>query len=238
MRFFELTLNSNDWRRYQIEGSHEWSLPALICETCGSRWVAIGEAYPAVVRANVEECFREGSEKAVGNEELDRWRACVRPHVPAAAPLHPGAAFGQFRGRLNGRPLDFAWNESWTMFCHEEVVLRLHELGVRLPPCGTPQLLGKGKTDVPALLEPQAVPVLDFAREGLERPDRERCRRCGRESSGFRRFLVPADAYQETEWDIFRARNCPTVYVVTERFVDAVAQLGLSGCVTRELEVI
>lgn len=114
------------------------------------------------------------------------------------------------------------------------VAEKLQERGVMVPPYGRVELDYTGKGTPPDLVEPEALPLLDLARESLTEP----CPRCGRQPGGFREFLVPSGAAMPVGVDICRARNCPTIYIVSEGFAEAVNARGLSGYVLRQLDSV
>lgn len=237
MRLFQLTLNSNDWNRYLIEGGHQNSLPALSCDTCGSTWKTTGESYPTV-ELDGALVAALGGRRVLGIDEFTSFRDQLRPLVPAGAPLMPGASFGIFAGTAKGRFFDFAWNESWTMFLQTDAFFRLRDRGVRFPKVGVPKLQFSGKGQFPDLIEPEAVPLIDLSRQGRTQPVAAACLRCGRQPGAFEEFLLDASVIIPQDVDLCRARNNSAVYVVTEHFADAVHSLELTGFVLKELRIV
>src|SRR5689334_22814712 len=172
MQLFELTVDRNDWRRYQIKGEHAWSLPPLACGVCGSRWKTTGEAYPTVNVGELANAYPVTEQQPLRNEEFERLRGQVAHLAPEGAPLQPGASFGPFHGVARGRFFDIVWHESWTMFLQSDAFTQLSEHGVRMPPFAAPCLVSKGRstTKLPSLVEPEAVPRLDFSLKSLREP--------------------------------------------------------------------
>lgn len=239
MRLFELTVDSADWRRYQIEGEHAWSVPPLVCHTCGSRWKTTGEAYPTVDIGKIASLYPVAEQRPLRNEAFEHLRDQLRALAPQGAPVKPGAAFGPFIGTGRGKPYDIAWHESWTMFMQPHVIDQLIDRGVKMPRCGIPSLTTKGKshTDFPALLEPEAVPLVDFALTSLREPRQPPCPQCGRQPGSFASFIVDGSSGVPNDVDLFRARNNAAVYIATERLVDSIQALELTGCMFRELSI-
>jgi uncharacterized double-CXXCG motif protein len=235
---YQLTLDENDWYRYQIEGSHRWSLPPLSCDTCGSTWGTVGEEYPAADLTTLADASAYERSGAVGNVRFEQLRERIRPLVPAEALLRPGTSLGPFVGTAKGTFFDFAWQESWTMLLQEDALLRLHAAGIRMPRCGVPRLSQRGKREIPALVEPEAVPLVEVVRESLDAKERPRCQRCGYKGGRFRMAGVGVDVSVPRDVDIFRARNLPGIYLATERFAEAVRSLGLTGCILKSLPII
>ena len=234
---FELTVDPAAWNRYQIEGEHPVSLPALSCDVCGSTWKSTGESYPTVELSNDDRDFLR-SKRVLSIETFEEWRNRLRPLVPPGAPLYPGASFGSFRGTAKGRLLDLSWHESWTMFVHLDAWVALKARNVQMPRAGVPQLrstVGKAGSD---LYEPEAVPVMLLSREGLADPQRSACSRCGRQAGGFEKFLVDDNATVPIDADLFRAQNNPAVYLATARFVEAAQELELTGFVAKRLSLV
>lgn len=103
-----------------------------------------------------------------------------------------------------------------------------------LPAAVAPDLrLPKDQVNDLLELEIQPVAVLDAASFA---PNADPCRSCGREA---RQVDVPvvAAASIPRDVDVFRPRNFPTYILGTERFKDAVEDLGLSGMVFQELKL-
>ncbi|WP_414682979.1 double-CXXCG motif protein [Longimicrobium sp.] len=73
----------------------------------------------------------------------------------------------------------------------------------------------------------------NLSRAGLKDPNDQPCPACGRLASGFRALLMDVDATLPEGVDLCRGRNNPAIYIVTERFANAIRELGLTGCVVR-----
>jgi hypothetical protein len=124
------------------------------------------------------------------------------------------------------------------MFLREDSFFQLREWGVIFPSVGIPHLRYSGKSNLPIMIEPEAVPLFELSRKGLNHPDLTPCDRCGRQPGGFHDFLVDTPVKVPENIDLFRARNNSAVYVVTERFSTAIRNLGLTGFVLKDLPVI
>lgn len=235
MAVFRLTLNREDWYRYRVRGSHRWILPPLSCSACGATWSSTGEAYPTVEVGDLATRYPTSAIHPLDNEEFGEVRRQLRPLVPENAALRPGAEFGAFSGTARGKFYDFVWNERWTMFLTDDAREALETKGVQLPPGRAPDLKAMPRTALPSMTEPEAVPLLDLAHEGLENPDAVPCSECGRVPSGFRAFLMREDTTLPEGVDLCRARNNAAVYVVSQRFVEAAAALELTGYVAQPL---
>jgi uncharacterized double-CXXCG motif protein len=234
MPIYHLTLDRSDWNRYTLEGAHEWTAPPLACGVCGARWKTTGDVYPAVDVEGIRDEYPVGV-PALANAAFEALAHRVSPLLPAGATLRPGTEFGPFEGTAKGRFPDLAWAESWTCFFQLDACVRLQKAGISLPVLVPAKLTLPGKGVLPDLLEPQAVPAVDLARESLNEPDRLPCERCGRQPGGFSEFLVNRGTRMPRDVDLCRARNCPTLYLVSSRFAEAADRLGLRGCLVHAL---
>jgi uncharacterized double-CXXCG motif protein len=114
-----------------------------------------------------------------------------------------------------------------------EALERLRAEGVRELK-GFPTELRFRQKNHPELLE------LEILQQGRLHPDctPERpppCSRCGRDSFSFPEDPILDAASLPTHMDLFRLTDFETIFICTERFVDAVQRLELDGVVFREL---
>lgn len=233
---FQLTLDRNDWNRYQIEGAHRVILPPLSCDLCGETWTSTGEAYPATeLEATIVQEL--SVRKVLSFREFEDLRSRLRPILPKGARISPGATLGAFSGVAKGRPFDIAWNERWTMFLSLDVLLRMRSAGVEFGRVSVPALRHLGRGPAPDLVEPEAVPVIPLSRDGLRQPASAPCAQCGRQAGAFESFVLDASISVPDGCDLFRCVNNSAVYVVTERFAAVVQQQNISGCVLKPLAI-
>jgi uncharacterized double-CXXCG motif protein len=248
--FYRLTLDQRDWFKYQIEGDHQHRIPFFMCDGCGGPTAFVGEAYPGVDvtrSARLAEMVGRGT---VRQPELDELRALLRDQCPPSAVLTPRAGLGPFQGTLRGCPLDLAWHEPWTVFFRTESVGALRARGVALPPVvpaaltpkpskkrGTSGARAIDAPDVPPLYEPQVGCGVALTAESFDPPERPPCQVCGGARQRIRdRMVVDAASYDAACGDIMRVRNAVNRIVVTERFVEAARDAGLTGFVAVPLD--
>jgi uncharacterized double-CXXCG motif protein len=234
MRFYRLRSVSPSSTAWELRTEHQWLLPGVQCPTCDDIWSGIGEAYPAVdlsglpdarkLRARVEEDF----------EEFTRMKEQIRPLAPRGVPLEPGTTFGALVGRGRGHFPQFVLPVPWTLLVRREALEQLQAAGLRgLMGCRT-ELRFKEK-DPPELLELQLEPYGRLHPDCLPRGLPAPCETCGGPG-----FTLPTDIILDApslpdDRDLFRLASYPTVLVGTERFAEAVRQLGLEGVEFTEL---
>jgi len=236
LRVFRLSVDKDERARYGIDGVNAWTLPRVHCSACGSTWAATGEAYPTVVPPNVERFIPSPSVKILNLESLSSIRQSLQEHVPEGSPIMPGAGFGPYVATARGKMPDLPWPEFWTMFMKREVFETLRDRGIKIPRVGTPQLTWRGRGGLPDLVEPEAPPLIDVVGDWSD-PLSTRCTACGRRSGWWQRWSLPADTKFPALYDIVRARNAVSVYLITETFAEAFKELELTGFVLKPVAI-
>ncbi len=220
--------------RYELDATHEWGLPGVKCPACGATWAMTGPAFPALDLSGLPstESYRSGW--PVTPDELEALRLPLLPLLPGGYVPPPGTEFGPLVGKARGTFVDdFVWVNPWTLLLGREALTKLQDAGLRLPATVAPRLKFRG--GAPAeLLELQIEPAGELAEESFAAGGRP-CPACGRDGRRPERFIadtrsLPADL------DIFRARNFPTLILVTGRLVEAARRLGLTGAVFVEVK--
>jgi uncharacterized double-CXXCG motif protein len=157
--------------------------------------------------------------------QFERLREQVRLLAPPGVRLEPGARFGPLVGTAQGKFSPLLLQNPWELLIRREVLEPLQAAGVRgLKGCRT-QLRFRQKNP-PELLELELLPRGRLHPDCLP-PDRPvPCEKCGR-----RGWSLPAQPMLEAcslpeDLDLFRVGDFTTVIVGTERFVQAVRQLG------------
>jgi uncharacterized double-CXXCG motif protein len=216
-----------------------WGLPgAQPCPTCRAGGGKLGLQFPCVDLSSLPEEERKklSDPWPVPPEEMSRLIELVRPLAPAWAVLKPGAVFGPITGKGSGRFGDLFMQTPWVLLMRREALESLQEAGVRgLQGCPI-NVKFRGK-DAPELLELQ-LRLYGRLHPACIPPDRKPpCPTCGNPSKGkLPDPLILDAATLPGDVDVFRLEEIPGFILVTERFVDAVAGLGLDGVKFRELE--
>lgn len=218
-----------------VDGAHRWGLPGLLtCPGCGVTWSGAGHYLPSVDLTGLAESKSFERARPEPYDEFVRLRALVRPRVPPEVELPPGAEFGPLVGRVTGSVPDFAWIAGDGLLVQSESLARLQDAGV------------KGLHGYPTALRVRSKAALDLRELELPvqgrlhtdclPPDRPAlCPTCGRVGWSLPEDPILAAASLPTDVDLFRVGDFATVVVGTERFVDAVKQLGLEGLMFREV---
>ncbi|MFY2560390.1 double-CXXCG motif protein [Corallococcus terminator] len=217
----------------EVHGAHKWKLPGAKCHTCGITWSGAGHTYPCVDLSALPE--QQAYERARPEPfiEFARLREQVRSLAPAHAPLPPGTRFGPLVGTASGNLADFAWLID-VLLMHRDALERLqalHPLGLR----GCRTELRWRKKNPPELLELQLEPHGRLHPDCIPSDVPPPCQTCGRFALSRPQAPILDGASLPTDIDLFRVGNFATMVIGTERFVEAVHNLSLTGLTFREL---
>jgi uncharacterized double-CXXCG motif protein len=194
-------------------------------------------AYPSVDLSSLPERKKFEEPRPEPFDEFARLRELVRPLVPPGAQLLPGAKLGPLVGTATGTfsPLFFYF--VGMPLVHREALERLQAEGVR-GLRGFPTGLRFRQRNHPELLE------LEILQHGRLHPDclppdrPPRCGRCGRNAYRLpEEPILDAATLSTHTADLFRLTDLETVFIGTERFVEAARRLALDGVDFHELPV-
>jgi uncharacterized double-CXXCG motif protein len=217
----------------EVHGGRKWKLPGAKCHTCGATWSGAGHKYPCVDLSQLPE--RREFEKARPEPftEFARLRELVRPLAPPNAVLPPGTGFGPLEGHASGKLAAFSWVID-VLLVHRDALESLQAEGMQgLIGCRT-ELRFRQKNP-PELLELQVEPHGRLHPDCIPPDVPPPCATCGRH--GFQRPDEPIldAASLPPQRDLFRVGNFATMFIGTERFMQAVLRLKLDGLTFREL---
>ncbi len=231
---FEVLVPESSWTDGQIVAQHKWGLPGLKCVSCGETWGQPGLQYPSV---DLSAWSREVEYRQlwpVSAEEFESRRSALEPLVPKGVPLLPGTQFGPLVGEVRGDFGDFAWRDGWTLLARPRVITQLSEAGVKLPKTTRAILENHGSNiwELDELeIEPRA--LMDPSAFATSLP---KCSTCGHIEWEIPEHIIVQESSIPSDVDIFRERVATTLILATERFVDAVKQLELSGLEFNQVE--
>ena len=230
MRVFDC--NPDELLDYELDAASKWGLPGVKCPTCGSTWGTTGVEYPTVDISDEPLAAEYTRYWPVSLEELERLSGRIRPRFPEGAPLPPGTQFGTLTGTASGPFPDFVWLSSWSLLLKRDAYAQLRAKNVRMPAAVAPELR-LPKNQVNDLLVLEILPLVSLASASFL-PGADPCKSCGREGRQVEVAVVSRDSIP-ADVDMFRPRNFPTYILGTERFKQAVDELGLEGMVFQEL---
>jgi uncharacterized double-CXXCG motif protein len=237
MRYFRILEDRASGYTGYIEGTHKWGLPGILrCPVCKSTWSGGSLFYPSVDLTSVASLGDFEEPRAEPIEEYERLRELARPLLPPGAMAEPGAEFGPFIGKAQGRFGSLVAPFPWLLLAQREALEKLQAEGLRgLKGC--PTQLRFRQRNSPELLELELLPVGRLHPDCLP-PDRNPpCPRCGRD--GLTRpddMLLDASTLPSGR-DLFRLEDFCTTMVCTERFVEACRRLSLDGVSFQPLPV-
>jgi uncharacterized double-CXXCG motif protein len=217
-----------------VDGMHKWKLPGIICPSCKATWSTGSKVYPSVDLAPVATLADFEEARAEPAEEYERLRELIRPLLPPGAVLEPGAAFGPFMGKAQGRFGALVLPVPWWLLAQRSALERLQADGVRgLKGCRME--LRFRQRHSPEMLELEVLPVGRAHPDCLPPHRKPPCARCGRHGLSLPDDLLLDATTMPGDLDLFRLEDFSNVIVCTERFVDACQRMGLDGAVFQPL---
>jgi uncharacterized double-CXXCG motif protein len=234
---FHLHGDKEHWKKYEIEGRHKWGLGGITCTTCGRTWATTGLSYPAVNLSEVPTSERYFSRGGLSVDTLKELKVPLRSIVPVHFILQPGTTFGPFSGTADGHLEDLILPD-WILFVRKKALQGLIAAGIK-GLVGVPAVLQfLNNTPAEELLELQVEPHSLLAAHVLP-PIQERptCSVCGYQTLKAPSQLALIGTSIPRDMDLFRGRDLTTYIFATERFIEAVEQLGLTGLVYEEVEI-
>ncbi|MFY1824889.1 double-CXXCG motif protein [Myxococcus fulvus] len=235
-RFFELREDRAATSRYRgdFNATHKWSLPGVECTDCGATWSSSGHDYPGVDLSSLEEHPRLHAPWPTSVSEYRRLRKLIRPLAPQGAELPPGSSFGPMVGTAHGELGPLTWQGDYLLMLRQDTLEQLQARGIRgLLGCRT--ALSWRQQSPPALLELQIEPRGQLHPDCLPPDLPQPCPSCGRLALQLPDAPILDASSLPTEQDLFRVGNFATMIIGTERFVEALRDLGLPGITVREL---
>ncbi|WNG35096.1 hypothetical protein F0U61_16625 [Archangium violaceum] len=236
MRFYELRAPKESKYTGNLSARHKWGgLPGLRCPECKATWAGSMTAYPSVDLSSLPERSEYEKPRAESFDEFVRLRELVRPLVPPGAQLLPGAMFGPLVGTATGTfsPLFFYYLEM--PLVHLQALEQLQAEGVRSPRGFRTELRFRQRNH-PELLELEILPHGRLHPACTpERPPP--CPKCGRDAFRFPEDPILDATSLPENTDLFRLSDFESIFIATERFVEAVRRLGLDELDIREVPV-
>lgn len=240
MKLYRIIEDVKGWgsnRKSDFNLEHKWELPIVDCKICGDRWGNSAIAYPTVDISKLPNKKQFIRTKPVSLEIFLGLREQIRPLLPENALLPPHTQLGPMVGTTSGQHGDFTWDDSSEMFIHPEALNKLLISGIKMPPTVKPEVKARGKKPFEHLeIQTEAHALLSERCIKRKRPN---CPACG--SSGISAFIEPDLIVKSSislDLDLFRMRIRSRYVLATERFVDAVRNLGLTNIVFEPIEVV
>jgi uncharacterized double-CXXCG motif protein len=220
----------------EAHGSPRWVLPGLMqCPTCGETWSDVGHHFPGVDLSELPQRREFERARPEPFPEFVRLRELVRPWVPVGEMLPPGAGFGPLVGTVSGRFPAFAWIIE-VLLARAAVLEQLQSQGVKNLQ-GHATALRARRNSAEDLLELQVPPRGRLHIDCFPPDEPPPCPTCERLGLSRPDEPILEAASLPTDIDLFRVGNFATMVIGTERFKDAVEQLGLDGLTFRELPI-
>jgi len=235
-KFYRLRAPRTSRYTGSVTARHKWgALPGIHCPECKATWAGGYTAYPSVDLSSLPERGEYERARPEPFEEVLRLRELVRPLVPQGSPLRPGATFGPLVGTATGTFSPLFFQLLGATLIRREALEQLQAEGIQ-GLRGFPTELRFRQKNHPELLE------LEILAHGRlhpactpERPPP--CPTCDRDDFTFPDDPILDAASLPTHTDLFRLSDFETIFIATERFVEAVRRLELDEVDIRELPV-
>lgn len=224
MNFFEIDPEGP----YEVhsEAGRRWSLPGVRCDSCGETWANIGTAYPLVDLAEFPDSHRYEDQRPVTWDEFEVRAEPIEALLPAGLPVPPGTGLGPLTGHAEGVFGDLVWPYPWTLLLKKGAFDRLQSRGAAVLQGAPAQLEVPGASA--GLIEIQIEPHGHMvSTDGSDSP--APCARCGRVDVVRPQELVVARGSVPASIDIFRLRDLTTAVLVSERLLEVLRELRLTG---------
>jgi uncharacterized double-CXXCG motif protein len=237
MRVFRVRRDVEHWSTYHIDGAPRWCLGGITCIACGQTWAAIGLSYHDVDLSDLPGSERYFPRGGLSVEALEASKVALRSKVPAHFLLKPGTTLGPFCGTAKGTLADLVLPD-WILFVRKGAFQALIAAGIQ-GLIGVPaRLRFLEKTPPEEFLELQIEPHCILAPHVLP-PIEQRpiCSVCGHQKLTAPPHVALIGASIPKTTELFRGRDLTTYIFATERFVEAVQRLGLTGLVFKEVEI-
>ncbi len=234
-KFYRLRAPRTSRYTGDVSVKYRWSLPGLRCPECKVTASGGFTAYPSVDLSSFPERGEYEKSRVEPFDEFVRLRERVRPFVPPEQPLIPGVNFGPLMGTATGTFGSLFFHSLWTKLIQREALEQLQAEGVH-GLRGFPTELRFRQKKHPELLE------LEIPAHGRLHPDctpqrPPPCDRCGLDSFRFPDDPILDAASLPEHTDLFRLSDFETIFIATERFVDAFRRLKLEEVDIREVPV-
>ena len=221
----------------QLRVDRKWGLPGVKCSVCQESWGEVGIAYPSVDLTNLPEESQYRRFWPVSLEEFQERQRPVLRLIPDGSKPPPGTHLGPLVGAGRGGPFaDFVWVNPWTLLAQSSAWERLRTTDVKLPKA-VPALIKFKKPNEYMFVELELEPRTLMARSAFGH-DLPQCKACGRVEATMPDNIVIQQSSIPSDVDIFRDRLMPTLVLATDRFVQAVNRLKLTGLEFREVQTI
>lgn len=237
MRIFQIREDQFRKKAGYIDAIHKWGLPGVDCPVCNQIWSTVSLEYPAVDLTDFadEKLYREARLEPLS--EFLKLRQKIADAFPRLPELGPGTSFGPSVGRAVGGRLDgFVWRAWWTICLEASALEKLKGGGLSLPDSVKAEL--KFKKESQEVFEfdlPLKSKLVNPVYDGIQL---KYCDACGRDSASKPEEMLIEHSSIPNDVDIFRVSNFTTIILVTEKFVETVANLDIKGAVFEEIKIV
>ncbi|MGA2866359.1 MAG: double-CXXCG motif protein [Verrucomicrobiota bacterium] len=238
MKWFTMMQDEEYAQRYTFNVMHEWSMPGVKCDACGETGVLFDAVYPRILLPPGIDPKPYKTLWPVSPERIAELAAPILPLIPAGLPFGAGSEFGALTGQCGPRKGDFTWTNYNVPLVSKGALERLKGLGITATPTVDTEVVIKSKRPRSFdYLELDIEPRARIAPEFLQ----PQCPKCGRlelveipwdaEPAPVLRTSIPEGL------DLIRVWEDPGWNLASERFVDAVKTLGLTGNTFEEVRL-
>ncbi|HEY3854874.1 MAG TPA: double-CXXCG motif protein [Verrucomicrobiae bacterium] len=224
-----------DGQYIAVDGRLQFKLPLVLCKYCDHRSGERSARFPALRVPRQVQHLVQRDQEPVSLEEFREIRDRVERAMGVDLGLPPLATLGQFSGKLLwGECEDIEWAGVDLPLISKKALKALSSKGIQLTTGAIDLVKRKMKITTHVAIQCDIIPMLAPATiKGL---GYTYCKECGlyyRSSLGPRMVGYP-NQFVRASWpegeDLVRLGEGPTVILASERFVEAVNELKLTGC--------
>lgn len=239
MKFYEIKPNYSDEKQNFLDAAHRWGLPGVSCSVCDQIWAGCGLEYPSVDISELLFAGRLEEGWVASLEEFEYFKSEIQRSFPECQYLQPGTRFGNLVGdevgKKSGHLNDFMFHMHWTVVVKGTALEKLRSARLNLPK--TIEATINFKTIPEVLFEFEIPPIGTLINPIYEGGINEACSACGRIGVSKPEKIIVEKSSLLKKLDIFRLRNFATMVLVSERFVESVNKLNLSGAIFKKVEL-
>lgn len=235
-QLFEVRRSDLTESDYRVNGEHPIRIPAILCAVCRQRWIQVGLNYPTVNPSRLPDLESYFKERPMSGERFKALSNDLNRILGKQHPVKPGSTFGPMVGKIVGSPTDIAFCRSWELLLKEATYIALKDKGIK-GLIGSPAQLRSRRKDAEPLMEIQLEAHGRLAKRSLPARGAPPCPSCGYQDIELPEMFWLEERSLPKDLDLFRLLDLPGYIVATERFVNVVQSLNLTGAVFEPLNV-
>lgn len=236
MNWFTIRLDEAFAQRFTFNVGHKWIMPGVKCDVCGGVGKIFDAVYPQVMLPQGVDSHPYTTVWPISVKRIKELEAPILPLIPKGLPFGAGSEFGPLFGTCRPRRGDIIWTNYGVPLISRKGMESLSAIGISLAAVQT-QVVVDSKHHI-------SFDYLELDIEAWARIDPElllvACPECGRQEIRKLHWSLGAPAIKRSSipsgFDLLRVREMCRWTIASERFIDGVKRLGLTGVLFEELK--